>query len=543
MISQKLNLMFSCYEQMDQIFGSLLNVNHLGGGDPKRHTWALPQTPNESTDEYTLTNLGEATLTPVIDEQLFRFPKEYKDIREGEDISPITNLDIITNEIPVPPLATPINTSTSQKTSNSWNLNPNSHQKTSKSPPPPTTYSELYEAKTDCESDYESGSISREWEKWSLEGELQMKQEETTKDLEYQKLHHSKECKTILNGAELADLRLISLIDDGASVGMNYAMMHFNKKLKPSRSDAGLGFKTHVFYNVGASSIKSTGIKFSMFEEKIHSSSKIKKNVTMLDVKGFGFEKGPDGLTFDLKIRDHLKQEFETQTKLDITNRVKQIEGLVDDHNFKIVLSRQTFEEYFSSNVSKFTQPIIDSLKTLFSARISGKFKTKDIRIKNISPHSLSATYNITRLRANPYHGKTQAQEINTLCTILKTLFEESFPDSLLNFNIHGIASALADHTNVTGQEDSARNASIKLAVQLDKSALVLVSGATLNFSSKVSQSNGDESIANKIARFFESNNKKERGSEEEQTEEISAEDDSINPLAPQKKKRKKKDK
>ncbi|CAH7684809.1 hypothetical protein PPACK8108_LOCUS19235 [Phakopsora pachyrhizi] len=100
---------------------------------------------------------------------------------------------------------------------------------------------------------------------------------------------------------------------------MNYAMMLFNKKLKPSRSDAGLGFKTHVFYNVSASSIKSTVIKFSMFEEKIHSFSKIKKNVTMLDVKGFGFEKGPDGLTFNLKIRDHLKQEFETQTKLDIS--------------------------------------------------------------------------------------------------------------------------------------------------------------------------------------------------------------------------------
>ncbi|KAI8452402.1 heat shock protein 70 family [Phakopsora pachyrhizi] len=247
------------------------------------------------------------------------------------------------------------------------------------------------------------------------------------------------ERKAILDGAELAGLRVISLIDDGCE-----------------HQNAGPGVETHVIYDVGASSIKSTLFK-------------IKKNVTMLDVKGFGFERGLGGLTFDLKIRDHLKQEFETQTKLDVSKndramvkllreatRVKQvlsanvdsqsrIEGLVDDHDFKTVLSRQTFEEYFASDVSKFTQPIIDSLKSanlqiadiksvilvggssrvpmiqaavkslvgefavsvnadeaavmgsaLYGAGISRQFKTKDIRIKNISPHSVSAAYNVT---------------------------------------------------------------------------------------------------------------------------------------------------
>ncbi|CAH7689512.1 hypothetical protein PPACK8108_LOCUS24599 [Phakopsora pachyrhizi] len=88
---------------------------------------------------------------------------------------------VITNDIPVPPLVTPINTSTSQNTSNSWNLNPNSHQKTSKSAQPPTTYGEHYEAKKFCRSDYEYGRIS--WER----------EEETTKDFEYQKLSDAKE--------------------------------------------------------------------------------------------------------------------------------------------------------------------------------------------------------------------------------------------------------------------------------------------------------------------------------------------------------------
>ncbi|CAH7671480.1 hypothetical protein PPACK8108_LOCUS6257 [Phakopsora pachyrhizi] len=119
--------------------------------------------------DYIFGSLPNAALTPVIDEQLFRFTKDDEDIREGEDINVITNLDIITNGIPVPLLETPINTSTSKKTSNSWNLNPNNRL------------------------DYESGRISWEQEKWSLEGELWLKQEEAIKYLEYQKIQHAKE--------------------------------------------------------------------------------------------------------------------------------------------------------------------------------------------------------------------------------------------------------------------------------------------------------------------------------------------------------------
>ncbi|KAI8445579.1 hypothetical protein BY996DRAFT_6545039 [Phakopsora pachyrhizi] len=135
-ISKKLNFTCPCYEQMDHIFGSLLNFNPLGGGEPKQHTWALPQTTNESTDEDMLPNLGESAPTPR---------KSYK---SGRDMNqPAMNSDIMTNDIPVTPLATPINSSTSQKTSNSWNLNPNSHQKTSKSALLSTTYTELMRQK------------------------------------------------------------------------------------------------------------------------------------------------------------------------------------------------------------------------------------------------------------------------------------------------------------------------------------------------------------------------------------------------------------
>ncbi|KAI8442826.1 hypothetical protein BY996DRAFT_6573393 [Phakopsora pachyrhizi] len=161
-ISQKLNLMCPCYEQMDHIFGSLPNVNPLGGGDPKQHTWTLPQTTNESTDEdlmsfithiqYNIISYANpppfAAPTPVNDKQLFRFPEEDEDIREGEDMNqPGLNSDII---------------------------------KTSKSALPPTTYAELY-------------FVDSAQEKLSKESELRMKQEEVKKELEYKKLEYAKE--------------------------------------------------------------------------------------------------------------------------------------------------------------------------------------------------------------------------------------------------------------------------------------------------------------------------------------------------------------
>ncbi|CAH7672662.1 hypothetical protein PPACK8108_LOCUS7479 [Phakopsora pachyrhizi] len=182
-----------------------------------------------------------------------------------------------------------------------------------------------------------------------------------------------------------------------------------SKKLKFFRSDAGQGVETSVIYNLDASLINSTMIEFSMFEEKIHGSSKIKKNFTMLDVKGFGFERGLGGLTFDMKIWDHLKQEFETQTKLDVSGsyRVPMIQATVKSLvGYKVVVSVNA-DEAAAMGLA------------LYRARISQQYKTKDIRIKKISSHSISAAYKVTRSRAAPDHGKTQAQEINTVHMML----------------------------------------------------------------------------------------------------------------------------
>lgn len=434
------------------------------------------------------------------------------------------------------------------------------------------------------------------------------------------------ERKALLDGAELAGLKVLNLIDDGASFGVNYAMMRTfgSKKAATSKGDGAPGVETHLIYDFGASSVKATIIEFSMFEEKVHESSKAMKNVTLVDVKGFGHQRNMGGLVFDRKIRDILKRDFQTQTKLDISKnaramtkllreatRVKQvlsanaesqcrIEGLVDEHDFKATITRQNFEDACAADIPQFTQPILDALESaklsmadiqsvilvggssrvpmvqaavkslvgedkiavnvnadeaavmgaaLYGAGISRQFKTKDVRIRNISPHIISASYNVTKSSSNSDTGSPELLDAKTVTTTLFKVGSQVggkkaikmkqsvdfsvllsyanqpsyFPTSLLNVTLHGISAALLNYTNVTGHTVPLRNTTVKLVVGLDDSELVVVPEATLTFPTETTAPS-EGTIANKIAGFFGGANKKD---DKESLEEVATEDDS----------------
>ncbi|MBW0474568.1 hypothetical protein O181_014283 [Austropuccinia psidii MF-1] len=438
------------------------------------------------------------------------------------------------------------------------------------------------------------------------------------------------ERRAILDGAELAGLKVLNLIDDGASFGVNYAMMRTfgSKNADPAKHDPNRpSVETHLIYDVGASSIKATVIEFSMFEEKIHASSKLKKNVTLVDVKGYGYQRNLGGLVFDKKIRDILKQDFQAKTKIDVSkndramvkllkeaNRLKhvlsanvdsqsRIEGLADDHDFKSSLTRQAFEDAFVDDIPKFTQPILDALNSakltladlksvilvggssrvpmvqasvkslvgedkiavnvnadeaavmgaaLYGAGISRQFKTKDIRIQNISPYSISASYNLTKNPISSDSSVSQVKEIKKVTTVvfdIKSRFggkkvmsmkliedfsvafgytnqPDYFPTDLLNVTVHGINAALLNYTNVTGQIASAKNTTAKVSVALDESGFIEVSGATLTFPSEIGSPTNDGSIAGKIAGFFGGSSKKEDNEDDDPIEEVATEEE-----------------
>lgn len=165
----------------------------------------------------------------------------------------------------------------------------------------------------------------------------------------------------------------------------------------------------HLFYDLGAGSLRTTlvSLKSSLLPDLSSLAKNPElKNVTSLEVHGVGFDTGVGGLVFDKIIRDILLEEFEkggkkvggdaramakllkeasrvkhvlsanSESMARVSQRIvvfwsrfrltdenfKQIEGLIDDIDFKTVVSRKDLEARSADLFPRFTQPIFDAL-------------------------------------------------------------------------------------------------------------------------------------------------------------------------------------
>lgn len=184
-----------------------------------------------------------------------------------------------------------------------------------------------------------------------------------------------------MDALELAGLRPLALLDDGAAVAINYAMT----RAFPTGSA-----ENHLFYDAGAGSIRATVVSFSTSEVKDKVSAKTSKNYTTAEVRGAGWDRSAGGLVMDARIRDMLEDQFvagqgktlevpfsrnkRAQAKLlKEAARVKQvlsanseaparIEGLAEEVDFKGHVTRDAFEHACQDLKSAFAQPIHDAL-------------------------------------------------------------------------------------------------------------------------------------------------------------------------------------
>ncbi|KAI8848980.1 Hsp70 protein-domain-containing protein, partial [Chytridium lagenaria] len=166
--------------------------------------------------------------------------------------------------------------------------------------------------------------------------------------------------KAILDAAELASLRVLSLMNDNTATALNYAMTR--TFVEPQH---------HIFFGSGAGNTFASLVKFQTVE--IKDKFKKKTSIVELEVKAVSFEKDLGGLQIDLLIQKKLADAFTQQhgkkvgvpvyespramTKLlKEANRVKQIlsanletmasvEGLHEDVDFKVKFSRAELEE------------------------------------------------------------------------------------------------------------------------------------------------------------------------------------------------------
>ncbi|KAI3487709.1 hypothetical protein L1887_48315 [Cichorium endivia] len=192
---------------------------------------------------------------------------------------------------------------------------------------------------------------------------------------------NAQERQAIVDAAVLAGFRP-RLVSDGAAAAVNYAQTR--TFARPEK---------HLFFDVGSGSVRATVVEFSTKPVVIDSIlSAGKKEATIVDVKGVGWERNVGGLQLDLILRDKLAADFDAKHAAQIggsiktnlramarllkeANRVKHIlsandaasssvESLVDEIDFRTMIQRQDFEDAVAKAglLPKFTTPIQQAL-------------------------------------------------------------------------------------------------------------------------------------------------------------------------------------
>ena len=198
----------------------------------------------------------------------------------------------------------------------------------------------------------------------------------------------AEERRALILAADLAGLRVMSLISDGLSVGLNYA----TSRSFPTVNDGGKP-EIHLVYDMGAGSTTATVLKFQ--GRTVKDVGKYNKTVQEVQVLGTSWDKtlGGDALnrviledmvnkitsTAHMKnldvLPEHVRAHGRTMAKLwKEAERLRQVlsanteiwtslESLYDEgFNFRYKLSRADFEQLASAYLMRVQKPITEAL-------------------------------------------------------------------------------------------------------------------------------------------------------------------------------------
>ncbi|XP_062450640.1 hypoxia up-regulated protein 1 isoform X2 [Rhea pennata] len=183
------------------------------------------------------------------------------------------------------------------------------------------------------------------------------------------------ERRAVLHAARMADLKVLQLINDNTAVALNYGVFR--------RKDINATAQTIMFYDMGAGSTVCTIVTYQTVKTKDSGTQ------PQLQIQGIGFDRTLGGLEMELRLRDYLAKLFNDQQPskdvrknpramaklLKEANRLKtvlsanadhmaQIEGLLDDIDFKAKVSRQEFEDLCSDLFQRVPGPVQQALSS-----------------------------------------------------------------------------------------------------------------------------------------------------------------------------------
>lgn len=177
------------------------------------------------------------------------------------------------------------------------------------------------------------------------------------------------ERQALISASKLANLKVLQLINDYTAVGLNYGIFR--------RKEFNETAQYFVFYDMGAYKTTASVISYQLVKDKA-----TKEILPVVQVLGVGYDRTLGGLEMQIRLRDFLGNEFNKLSKTDVfTNpramaklfkeagRLKnvlsansehyaQIEGLLDEQDFRLLVTRDQFEELCKDLFARITAPI-----------------------------------------------------------------------------------------------------------------------------------------------------------------------------------------
>ncbi|XP_004712890.1 hypoxia up-regulated protein 1 [Echinops telfairi] len=186
------------------------------------------------------------------------------------------------------------------------------------------------------------------------------------------------ERRAVLQAARMAGLKVLQLINDNTATALSYGVFR--------RKDINATAQNVMFYDMGSGSTVCTIVTYQTVKTKEAGLQ------PQLQIRGVGFDRTLGGLEMEIRLREHLAGLFNEQRKghgskdvranpramaklLREANRVKtvlsanadhmaQIEGLMDDVDFKAKVTRAEFEELCADLFERVPGPVQQALQS-----------------------------------------------------------------------------------------------------------------------------------------------------------------------------------
>ena len=209
------------------------------------------------------------------------------------------------------------------------------------------------------------------------------------------------ERRSVLQAAELADLKVLQLLNDYTAVGLNYGIFR-RKEINDTAHYI-------MFYDMGASSTTATVVAYQNVKSKEKGFVEV---IPQVSVIGVGYDRTLGGLEMQVRLQNYLAEEFEKLKKTPNSvfknaramaklfkeaGRVKnvlsanndhyaQVEGLLDEKDFRLQVTREKLEELCADVFERVGTPINMALET------SGEFDNLPFPMKT---RSLISCFNV----------------------------------------------------------------------------------------------------------------------------------------------------